>query len=120
MIPRSEPSTKPGQLHIEEARARRAVLEGQLTRLAEPVDLQGAAEKLRQYAADLRSLVDTHVVQTRQLLRAVLAGKRLVCVPFEHEGGRGYRFEADGLLAFNAGKNSVEFPVASVVSAMVS
>jgi hypothetical protein len=84
------------------------------------MDLQGSADKLRQYAADLPSLVDKHVVQARQLLRAVLAGKRLVCAPFENAGGRGYHFEGDGLLTFNTGKNTVEFPVASVVSAMVS
>jgi hypothetical protein len=105
---------------IEEAHARRAVLEGELSRLAEPVDLKGGADKLRQYAADLWSLVDRHVVQGRQLLRAVLAGKRLVCAPFEDAGGRGYHFEGEGLLTFNNGKNTVEFPVASVVSAMVS
>lgn len=84
------------------------------------MDLKAGADKLRQYAADLRGLVDKHVVQTRQLLRAVLAGKRLVCVPYEDEGGRGYRFDGEGLLTFNTGKNTVEFPVASVVSAMVS
>ena len=104
---------------IEEAHARRAVLEGELARIAEPIDIQGGAEKLRAYAADLRGLVDKHVVQARQLLRAVLAGNRLICVPYEDETGHGYRFDGDGLLVFNTGKNGVEFPVASVVSAMV-
>jgi hypothetical protein len=47
---------------IEEAHARRAVLEGELSRLAEPMDLQGSTDKL-------------------------LAGRRLVCVPFEDAGG---------------------------------
>jgi hypothetical protein len=42
-----------------------------------------------------------------------------VCEPYEDETGRGYRFDAEGVLAFNVGKNTVEFPVASVVSAMV-
>jgi hypothetical protein len=66
---------------IEEAHARRAVLEGELSRLAEHVDLQGGADKLRQYAADLRSLVDKHVVQARQLpggSRGQAAGLRTV------------------------------------------
>src|SRR5262245_61888088 len=84
-----------------------------------PVDISGGAEKLRQYAADLRGLIGKHVVQARQLLRAVLAGQRLVCEPYDDETGRDYRFDANGVLTFNVGKNSLEFPVASVVSAMV-
>jgi malonyl CoA-acyl carrier protein transacylase len=51
---------------IEEAHERRAVLECELARSAEAVDISGGAEKLRRYAADLRGLVGKHVVQARQ------------------------------------------------------
>ena len=78
------------------ARPLRAALAG-LAQQAETaaMDADKLRADLRARVADLDAFLGRHVAQSRQVLRKLLDG-RLTCVPFEEEGGRGYRFTAAG------------------------
>jgi hypothetical protein len=57
------------------------------------------ATEIRRRVEDWQGLMTRHPAQARQLLRKMLQGRPIVCVPTEENGELGYRFRGEAPIA---------------------